>query len=219
MTAFTYPILVRDRILAFIQQMPFFANNGFHYSTAKVVQIQPQDIPFAAVYFIEETSLPSGDANTGDVRFRTTARYGISVIVQNNDPEKAELILDKAMNNVTNLFKDPRLYNWEGKEGEGKIQAFIRGSRSHQFGGVGQENEMPVAELRYDLTCDLGEILYDPPVNDDFITFHVETRYPDQGAADEGTPQVVAQYDIPQGVQHKLSCKLFIKVNATILTP
>lgn len=221
MVAYTYPLLIRDRILVFLQATPFFSANQFNYHTNKNFQIQPEDIPFAAVYFIEETSLPDGDANIGDIRFRTSARYGISVMIQNNDPNKAELILDRAMRAITDMFKDPELYNWEGSLEDAKIQAFLRGARTHQFGNVGsgQDNELPVAELRYDLTVDLGSILYDPPVDDDFITFHVETRYPNQAAADAGTPQIVAQYDIPQGIQHKLGCKLFIKCNATVLTP
>jgi hypothetical protein len=210
-------MLVRDRILLFLQQMPFFATKNFKYHTSKAFQIQPENIPFAAVYFIEETSLPSGDANVGDIRFRTTGRYGISVIIQNNDSQAAEIILDAAMNAITQMFKNPKLYNWEGSLEEAKIQAFIRGARSHQFGNIGQNNELPVAELRYDLTVDLGEILYDPPVTDDFITFHVETRYP-PGSSD-ATPQIVAQYDIPQGIQHKLQAKLFVKVNAIVVGP
>lgn len=217
MTAFTYPMLVRDRILLFIQQMPYFSSRVIKYSTNKSLQIQPEHIPFFAVYFIEETSLPEGDANVGDIRFRTTARYGMSFIVQNNDGDQAELILDAGMNAITQMFKNPDLYNWDGGEDETKIQAFIRGARSHQFGAVGQNNELPIAELRYDLTVDLGTILYDPPVPDDFFTFHVETRYP-PGEYD-GVPQVIAQYDIPQGHNTKMPGKLFIKCNATVLTP
>lgn len=217
MPAYTYPMLVRDRILLFLQQTPFFSVNNFHFHTNKSLQIQPELIPFAAVYFIEETSLPSGDPNVGDIRFRTSARYGISVIILNNDAEAAEILLDKAMAAITSIFKNPKLYNWEGSLEDAKIQAFLRGARSHQFGAIGQNNELPVAELRYDLTVDLGEILYDPPVTDDFITFHVETRYPNQAAADAGTPQVVVQYDIPQGIQHKLACHLFVKANAIVI--
>lgn len=218
MTAFTYPLLVRDRILQFIQAMPFFSTNDFKYSTNKSIQIQPENIPFAAVYFIEDTELPEGDANAGDIRFRTTARYGISVIIQNNDAVAAEIILDKAMNTITQMFKNPDLYNWDGAADETKIQSFIRGARSHQFGAIGQDNELPVAELRYDLTVDLGAILFDPPADDDFITFHVETRYPG-GKDPTGIQQIVAQYDIPQGIQHKLACHLFIKVNAIVISP
>jgi hypothetical protein len=215
MTAFTYSMLVRDRIMEFLKLLPFFANNGFHFHTNKSVQIQPENIPLAAVYFIEETSLPDGDANVGDIRFRTNARYGISVIIQNNDMEAAEIILDKAMNAINSLFKNPDLYNWDGTADEAKIQAFLRGARSHQFGSIGADNEMPIAELRFDLTCDLGAILFDPPVTDDFVTFHVETRYPPR--VSEGVQQIIVQYDIPQGIQHKLSPHLFVKVNATVV--
>jgi hypothetical protein len=211
-------MLVRDRILLFMQQLPFFSSRGFKYHTSKAIQIQPENVPFAAVYFIEETGLPSGDANEGDIRFRTTARYGISVMIQNNDSAAAELILDAAFFAITSMFKNPDLYNWDGGADEAKIQAFIRGARSHQFGNIGQTNELPVAELRYDLTVDLGEILYDPPVTDDFITFHVETRYPG-GTDTSEIQQIVAQYDIPQGIQHKLSGRLLIKVNADVVHP
>lgn len=217
MTAFTYSMLVRDRILLFLQQMPFFVTNNFKYHTSKSLQIQPENIPFAAVYFIEETSLPDGDANVGDIRFRTTARYGISVIIQNNDSQAAEIILDKAMNTINSMFKNPKLYNWNGGADEAKIQAFIRGARSHQFGSIGQDNELPVAELRYDLTVDLGAILFDPPVTDDFITFHVETRYPPGVSSD--VQQIIAQYNIPQGIQHKLAAHLFVKANAVVVHP
>lgn len=217
MTAYTYPMLVRDRILDFLQGLPFFATNGFTFSTNKALQIQPHNIPFLGVYFIEETGLPEGDANIGDIRFRTTARYGISVIIQNNDSGVSETILDRAMTFITSIFKNPDLYNWDGTLEEAKIQAFIRGARTHAFGSVGADNEMPIAELRYELTCDLGTILYDPPVDDDFITFHVETRYPSQEAADEGTPQVIVQYDIPQGEMTKLGGKLRIKANAFVI--
>src|SRR5262245_66258478 len=116
MTSFTYPLLVRDRILDFIKMQPFFSSptNNFTFGTIKSTQIQPEQVPWAAVYFIEDTELPSGDANVGDIRFRVTARYGISVIIQNNDAVAAEVILDMAMNVIQSIFKNPDLYNWDG---------------------------------------------------------------------------------------------------------
>jgi hypothetical protein len=210
----TYPMLVRDSLLARLQALPFFTSHGFNFYTNKALVIQPEHIPFAAVYFIEETNMPDGDANVGDVRFRCSARYGFSVIIQNNDATAAENKLDEAMAAINSLFTDPRVYNWDGSNGPAKIQAFTRGARSHQFGSIGAESELPVAELRFDLTCDLGVILYDPPVVDDFITLHVETRYP-PGISD-GVQQVVVQYDIPQGEMTRLAAHLHVKVNATI---
>jgi hypothetical protein len=211
----TYPMLVRDHLMERLKALPYFAGHSFHYHTNRSVQIQPESLPFAGVYFIEETNLPDGDANEGEVRFRCMARYGMSIIIQNNDSIKAESELDKAMNAINQMFTDPRIYNWEGKHGPAKIQAYVRGARTHQFGSVGAENEMPVAELRFDLTCDLGTITYDPPVNDWFMTMHVETRYP-PGESD-GVQQIVAQYDIPQGDFTKIRGTLYIKCNAVVI--
>jgi hypothetical protein len=206
-------MLVRDHLLERLQGLAFFTAHGFFFSTNKAHVIQPENIPLAAVYFIEETNSPDGDANVGEVRFRCVARYGFSVMIQNNDATAAENKLDEAMAAINSLFKDPRVYNWDGSSGLAKIQAFTRGSRTHQFGSVGAENEMPVAELRFDLTADLGVITYDPDVVDDFNTIHVETRYP-PGSSD-GTPQVTVQYDIPQGdVVTRMRGQLHIKVNA-----
>ena len=213
MTSFTYPILVRDMLFERLKALPFFTGHGFKFSTSRALEIQPENIPFAGVYFIEEINVADGDANVGDVRFRCTARYGFSVIVQNNDSVAAENKLDEAMDAINSLFKDPRVYNWDGLSGPAKIQAFTRGGRSHAFGNVGKENELPIAELRFDLTCDLGAILFDPVITDDFLTFHVETRYP-PGEKGVGVQQVVAQYGIPQGNIATMRAHLSIKVNA-----
>jgi hypothetical protein len=194
----TEALIVRDRIRSKIAAMPFFST--FHFSTNKALQIQPENIPFAGIYFIEKTDLPDGDANVAEVRFRETVRYGISVIVQNNDAEAAENKLDEAMAAINTLFKDPKFYNWEGlwKNGEVAIQAFLRGSETHQFGSVGAENEMPIAELRYDLTCDLGVIYYEPDVPDDLQSIHVKTQFPSGATQAEidSTLQVVSEYII-----------------------
>jgi hypothetical protein len=213
--AFTAPLLIRDAILARLKAMPFFAAHDFHYHTNKALQIQPENVPFAGVYLIEETNLPDGDANVAEPRFHCTVRYGVSVIIQNNDAEAAENKLDEAMAAINRIFNDPTLYNWSGLFGAAKIQAYLRGARSHQFGSIGADNELPVAELRYDLTCDLGTFPYAPDVPDEFITMHVETRYPP--GASEDVQQVIVQYDILQydtGARMRGVCKVF--ANATV---
>ena len=136
----TYPILVRDGIFDRVKLMPFFAT--FNFSTKKDVTIQPQSIPFCGVYLLQEFMAPDGDANAGEPRFRTSARYGFSVIVQNNDPDAAEYTLDKAMDALTmGLFSDPTLYN----NHQFKIQSYIAGRRQHVYGHVGQDNQVVAA--------------------------------------------------------------------------
>lgn len=192
----SYPILVRDGIMARIKNLPYFREGDFKFSTNKSMQIQPQSIPFCGVYFLSETTSPDGDANVGEPRFRSMARFGFSVIVQNNKADFAEQELDKAWDAIASLFTDSTLYN----NNTFKIQAYTNGVRTHQFGSVGAENEMPIAELRYDLTCDLGTITYPPVVTDDFETLHVETGYPLGGTEAERAKvqQVKVEWDIPQ---------------------
>ena len=191
----SYPILVRDGIMDRVKAMPYFSS--FHFSTNKSLQIQPQSLPFCGVYLLQELMTPDGDANVGEVRFRTTTRIGFSVIVLNNDADAAEYQLDTAMQVITGgLFADPTLYD----NSVFKIQAFISGSRQHVFGGVGQDNETPIAELRYELTCDLGAITYPPFEPDDLEIIHVETAFPAGGtqAEQDAVQQTIAEYDLEQ---------------------
>jgi hypothetical protein len=206
-TGSTEAIIVRDKFVTRMQAMPFF--NGFNFSTDKAVVIDADNkIPFVGVYFIGEDLTPDGDANAGDVRFRSTAIYGFSVIIQNNDSKQAEYTLDQAYKILTvNMFKDPTLYNWKnvGVPGEVLIQAYVRGNRSHQFGNAGADNAMPVAELRFTLNVDLGTLDYDPVIVDDFETMHVTTQFPSGGTQEEidAIQQVQAEYDLPQNTKEQ----------------
>ena len=77
--------------------MTFFSSAIFkRFSTNTAEQIQPENVPFLGVYFINEDMVADGDANVGEVRFRSTATYGLSVVVQNNDAAAAENTLDAA---------------------------------------------------------------------------------------------------------------------------
>ena len=188
----SYPVLVHYGLLSRARNFPFF--NGFISTGNKAVPIQSESIPFLGVYLLQEFMAPDGDANAGEPRFRTSARYGFSVIVQNNDPDAAEYTLDKAMDALTmGLFSDPTLYN----NHQFKIQSYIAGRRQHVYGHVGQDNQTPIAELRWELTCDLGVIDYPPFVEDDLEVIHLETVYPDQARKDT-TRQIKNEYDMEQ---------------------
>ena len=191
----SYPMLVRDGILARVKTFPYFST--FTFSSNKALQIQPQSLPFCGVYFIQELGVPDGDADAGEPRFRTTVRIGFSVIVVNNDPDEAEYALDTAMQVLAgSLFSDSTLYN----NSIFKIQGFSSGTRTHVFGNAGLDNETPIAELRWELVCDLGTITYPPVVMDDLEVIHVETAFPVGGtqAEQDATQQVVTEYDLHQ---------------------
>jgi hypothetical protein len=191
MTASSYAMIVRDEMMARLKTMPFFKT--FKFGTNKAEQIQPELIPFLGVYFISEDLSPEGDPNDGEPRFHSSATYGFSVVVQNNDGAAAELTLDLAWTLVMDrLFTDPTLY----LNPKAKIQAYTRGNRTHQFGAAGADNAIPIAESRFTLICDLGVIDFPPVVDNVFAKMHFETKYP----LDTDTTQiqqVVAEWDLP----------------------
>jgi hypothetical protein len=193
-TRMSYPMVVRDGIMNRLKAKPYFST--FKFSTSRAVQIQPQSLPFCGVYFLQETQTPDGDINAGEVRFRVSARYGFSVIVLNNNPEEAEYQIDRAMMQITSLFSDPTLYG--GADAE--IQGFAGGNRQHVFGNAGQDNVTPTVELRYELTCDLGTVTYEPVVPDILEVIRSDTSFPIGGTAQQhhDTQQVVSQYDMEQ---------------------
>lgn len=191
----SYSFLVRDNILAVVKEMPFY--DGFNFTTNKSLQIQPEALPFCGVYFIQELLTPDGDIDAGEVRFRAATRIGFSVIIQNNDAVQAENILDDAFVALTAMFSDNKLYN----NPVARIQGFASGSRQHIFGAMGaQDNETPIAELRFELTCDLGTITYPPVVVDDLKVIHVKTQYPGGDTQEniDRRQQVESNYDLPQ---------------------
>ena len=188
----SYPMIVRDAILDRVKSMPFFST--FKFGTNKSEQIQPEKVPFCGVYFINEDLTPDGDPNAGEPRFCSSALYGFSIIVQNNDATAAESKLDEAWMLLTDrLFSDPSLY----LNPAAQIQAYVRGNRTHQFGSVGADNSIPIAECRFTLTCDLGTIDFPPFIPDVLAKVHFETRYPLDAEDWDAIQQVVAEWNLP----------------------
>jgi hypothetical protein len=190
---------VRDAIITRIKVMPFFTGTPtpFTFTSNKALPIQPQSLPLCGVYFINESGRPDGDANAGEPRFKTSVRYGFSVVILNNDPEAAEYTLDLAYLALTGgLFSDPTLYN----NANFQIEGYELGTRSHSFGNAGLEQELPFVELRWELVCNLGTIDYPPLVLDNLDLIRIKTAFPLGGTEYEqaGTPQVEAVYDLPQ---------------------
>jgi hypothetical protein len=193
MTASSYAMIVRDEMMARLKAMPFFST--FKFGTNKAEQIQPELIPFLGVYFISEDLTSEGDPQDGEPRFHSSALYGFSVVVQNNDATAAENKLDEAWVLIMDrLFRDPTLY----LNPLAKIQAYVRGNRTHQFGSAGADNSIPVAESRFTLMCDLGVIDFPPIVDNVLSKVHFSTNYPDPDKNDTTQiQQVVAEWNLP----------------------
>lgn len=64
------------------------------YSTA--------DLPSLSVFLLSETGAPDGDENAGEPRFIHDARIGLSVVIQNDDTEAAEIDIDGLLDQIEN---------------------------------------------------------------------------------------------------------------------
>src|ERR1700757_798099 len=90
----SYSLVIRDAFFDAVSSDPFFV--GYTCRKTKMLAVQTQLLPYLGVYFIDETMVPDGDGNAGEVRFNHTTRIGFSAMVANNDPVNAELQIDAA---------------------------------------------------------------------------------------------------------------------------
>jgi hypothetical protein len=174
--------VIRDVFFAAIAPLPFFAS--FTKRRCKQFQVQAAQLPYLGVYIIDETMTPDGDGNAGYVRFVHTLRVGFSVIIQNNDPVASEQKLDEAFWLIMNtLWRDPYLMNLldttnpstgTDSPDNTRIESIERGTRKHVWGNSSLNNETPIAELQYDVSCRY-RAGYEPVITDDLLRIHVET--------------------------------------------
>lgn len=180
----SYSLVIRDVFFdALTMREPFFAN---HFARkTKMVPVQQDQLPFLGVYIIDETMVPDGDGNAGEVRFIHTLRIGFSVIVAHNDQNAAELEIDASFWKIMNrLWTDAHIMNMmntydpaTGIENPDntRIESIVRGVRRHSFGTSQLNNQTPLAELQYDVSC-LYRTYWTPIVPDDLLEIDVTTR-------------------------------------------
>lgn len=150
--SFAYDI--RDTFYNVVTQDSFFT--GYKFRKNKMLQVQPDQLPFLGVYLVDEVMTPDGDANVGCIRFSHTARIGFSVIIKNIDQVIAESVSDKAyLRIMTLLFTSPTVMNvLTNNNAEGvRIEGITRGLRKHTYGSTGLDNETPFVELQYEVNC------------------------------------------------------------------
>lgn len=187
-----YTTLIRDGMLSRLASTPFFA--GFTFSRSSALQTQPEDVPHLGCYVVDEVMTEDGEHQTGVVRLFHSLRIGFSVIMQNNDPDDMEGKLDAAFWGIMNrLLADETLLSNDVF----KIQGFTRAVRTNSYGHAGRENEIPIAEMRLELTCTY-KTDWPPATPDDFLTMHLETRYPTADTDPAVIQQVIMSVDIPQ---------------------
>jgi len=179
----SYSLVLRDLFFDAVMKMPFFT--GFTGRKSKMLQVQPLDLPYFGIYIIGEDMVPDGDLNAGNIGFIHTLKLGLSVIIQNNNPDQSELKLDQAFWAIMNgLWTDPYLTNMLDTRGYGqqanynpdnvRFEGIPRAARRHVWGDIKQTNEWPYCELQYEVAV-VYRTDFSPLTPDDLDRIYVET--------------------------------------------
>jgi hypothetical protein len=175
---------------------PFFANYTRRKTPMNVVLVE--HLPYLGVYIVDETMLPDGDANAGEPRFIHTLKIGFSVMVASNDMDLAAQTIDAAWWRIMNrIWTDAGIMNMLNSTNpdDTRIEGLVRGMRRPVFGNPQANQQTPIAELRYEISCTF-RTYWPPNVTDDLLEIDVSTgvKHDDTQAEMDKRPQVKAHY-------------------------
>ena len=200
----SYTWVIRNVFFDALQADPFFA--GYTCRKNKMLVARPEYLPYLGVYIIDETMTPDGDGNAGPVKFIHNARIGFSVMNANNDQDALEANLDAAFWAICNrLWPDEYIMNLintqnpnTGTENPDNtiIESVERGLRRYVWGNAAFNNETPLGELQYDVTCRY-RTYWQPGPFDDLDTIDIVTgiKPGDTQAEMDARQQIHVQYN------------------------
>jgi hypothetical protein len=178
----SYSHVIRNVFFDVLAGDSFFA--GYTCRKNKMLVVRPEYLPYLGVYIIDETMSTDGDGNAGEIRFIHALRIGFSVMVANNDQDALELQLDAAFWRIMNrLWPDEYIMNvidtynphtGTGNPDNTRIESIERGLRRYAWGTASFNNETPLGELQYDITCRY-RTYWSPGPFDDLDTIDVVT--------------------------------------------
>jgi len=181
----SFSLIIRNVFFDALKADPFFAGYTCRKTPMNVVQIE--HLPYLGVYLVDEAMLPDGDANAGPPHFIHTLRVAFSVMIANNDMDAAEAMVDAAWWRIMNrLLTDAHIMNvyYSTNPDNTLIEAVTRGTRRHVFGATALNQQTPIAELRYEMSCTFRS--YWPPViTDELLEIDVSTGVKPGDTADE----------------------------------
>jgi hypothetical protein len=164
------------------------------YRKTPMLQIQPTDLPVLAVHIMRERRTAWGQRNQGEPKYQAELTLGFSGAVHVETDQQDELqALEQTMSELDEmLLCQPSFVNLtDGVESMDRLA---------QYAKVG---EVTLFEIRVEMVLGLGQVLFEPNIPDDFLTIHVESRYPSPTTDPAQVQQIVAQYDIPQNAKRK----------------
>lgn len=182
-------LIIREGLLARLQTHPLFQTVSLWSRNKGKSPYAAQHIPLVAFWRMKEIMTPDGDANHAQPRFIHAAQYGVSVVLQNNDNEKAEFDLNAAHWAILRTLENqswwrfPVTGEWQrnpftNKIEPLKIEGVTRGEvKEVRFGSAGNEHEFPWAEQEADYTITFRSGF--PPFVPDYLeTIHTTVAYP-----------------------------------------
>lgn len=203
----SYALTIRDIFFDAVSDIPYFAT--FTKRKCKQFQVQPQNLPYLGVYILDEQMSPDGDINAGEVRFYHTLRLAFSVMIQNNDPVQSEVTMDESFQAIMGrLWPDQYIMNMLDTMAYGhpelmqnpdnvRVEGIARGARRHVWGNSTFSNELPWAEMQYDVSC-VFRTNWPPVITDDLLHIHVETvpmRHDGTVPSADEVQRVISEYD------------------------
>ncbi|WP_063685539.1 hypothetical protein [Bradyrhizobium stylosanthis] len=178
----SYSHVIRNVFFDAVSADPFFAS--YTCRKNKMLVARPEYLPYLSVYVIDETMLPDGDGNAGEVRFIHALRIGFSVLAANNDQDALEAQLDAAYWRIMNrLWPDEYIMNLldtmnpntgQQNPDNTRVESIERGVRRYVWGNAAFNNETPVGEVQYDITC-RHRTYWSPIIPDDLLTIDLKT--------------------------------------------
>jgi chitodextrinase len=192
----SYTLVTRDAFFDAVTADPFFAS--YTCRKTKMLVARPEYLPYLGVYIIDETMLPDGDFNTGDIRFKHTLRIGFSVMVANNDQDVLEANLDASFWRIMNrLWTDDGLTDLitSAMPDNVRMEGITRGLRRHVFGATSLNNETPIGEMQYDVSV-FSRSEWWPEITEPLNVITSKTQFKsDHDGLTTSVEQVEAVYD------------------------
>jgi hypothetical protein len=194
----SYGWVLRNVFYDALKSDPFFA--GYHCRKAPINVVHIEHLPFLGVYIVDENMVPDGDADAGEPRFIHTLRIGFSVLIANNDPDTADATVDAAWWRIMNrLWTDAHIMNvWFSTNPDNtRIEGLVRGTRRHVYGTNALNQQTPVAELRYEISCTF-RTNWPPVITDDLLEIDMTVGSP---PLSDGTPPITRKYTLEPPVE------------------
>jgi hypothetical protein len=157
------------------------------YRNTPALQVQPTDLPLLGVYILRERRIGMGP-NHAEPKFKHELTLGFSGGEWADTDDQNKLLgLEAMMSELDDILLTNAKFVM-------LVEGFTGMDRQSQYAKVG---ETTLFEIRVEMVMEFTG-WFDPVVNDDFNTLHIETRYPSVDTDPDEVMQIIRQYDLTQ---------------------